>query len=60
MSAWPCRYCDAPGAKNLCGHGYLELGAYQQYLNGELVDFDLPQADIDAAAEVLVGMPSAG
>jgi len=45
---------------NLCGHGHLELGAYQQYLNGELVDFDLPQADIDAAAEVLVGMPSAG
>ncbi len=45
---------------NLCGHGHLELGAYEQYLNGELVDFDLPQADLDAAAEVLVGMPSAG
>ena len=45
---------------NLCGHGHLELGAYQQYLNGELVDHELPQADIDSAAEVLVGMPSAG
>jgi tryptophan synthase beta chain len=45
---------------NLCGHGHLELGAYQQYLNGELVDHELPQAELDAAADVLVGMPSAG
>jgi tryptophan synthase beta chain len=45
---------------NLCGHGYLELGAYQQYLNGELVDSELPQEQLDEAAGVLAGMPSAG
>jgi tryptophan synthase beta chain len=45
---------------NLCGHGHLELGAYQQYLNGELVDSELPQEQLDEAAGVLAGMPAAG
>jgi tryptophan synthase beta chain len=45
---------------NLCGHGFLELGAYQQYLNGELVDSELPQEQLDEAAGVLAGMPAAG
>ena len=36
------------------------LGAYQQYLNGELVDSELPQEQLDEAAGVLAGMPSAG
>ncbi len=43
---------------NLCGHGHLELGAYQQYLNGELVDSELPQSDLDAAAAAIAGMPA--
>ena len=42
---------------NLSGHGHLELGAYQQYLNGELTDHALPQSDIDDAAAVIAGMP---
>ena len=45
---------------NLCGHGHLELGAYQQYVDGELVDAELPQAQLDEAAAVIAGMPSAG
>ena len=26
----------------LCGHGHLDLGAYQQFLSGEMVDYELP------------------
>ncbi|MEX2627425.1 MAG: TrpB-like pyridoxal phosphate-dependent enzyme [Ilumatobacteraceae bacterium] len=33
----------------LCGHGHLDLASYQQYLSGEMVDFDLPQEALDAA-----------
>jgi tryptophan synthase beta chain len=43
---------------NLSGHGHLELGSYQQYLNGELTDHALPQADLDAAAAVIAAMPA--
>jgi tryptophan synthase beta chain len=32
---------------NLSGHGHFDLGSYDQYLAGDLEDFDLPQADID-------------
>ncbi|MDJ0768849.1 MAG: TrpB-like pyridoxal phosphate-dependent enzyme [Ilumatobacter sp.] len=39
----------------LCGHGHLDLAAYEKYLSGEMVDYDLPQESIDAAmAEVPV------
>ena len=39
----------------LCGHGHLDLAAYEKYLGGEMVDYDLPQATIDTAmAEVPV------
>jgi tryptophan synthase beta chain len=39
----------------LCGHGHLDLTAYEQYLSGEMVDYELPQDVIDAAmAEVPV------
>jgi tryptophan synthase beta chain len=33
----------------LCGHGHLDLVSYQSYLSGEMVDYDLPQSEIDAA-----------
>jgi tryptophan synthase beta chain len=33
----------------LCGHGHLDLASYEQYLRGTMVDYDLPQAAIDAA-----------
>jgi len=39
----------------LCGHGHLDLAAYETYLAGEMVDYELPDADIAAAmAEVPV------
>ncbi len=37
----------------LCGHGHLDLGAYESYLGGEIVDLDLADATIaDALATV--------
>jgi tryptophan synthase beta chain len=39
----------------LCGHGYFDLSSYEAYLNGELVDYDLPDAKIaDAMSRVPV------
>jgi len=34
---------------NLSGHGHFDMGAYQAYFNGELVDYEHPQDRIDAA-----------
>ncbi|MHA8050537.1 TrpB-like pyridoxal phosphate-dependent enzyme [Aquirufa sp. ROCK-SH2] len=34
---------------NLCGHGNFDLGSYEQYLNGKLVDFEVTQEQIDAS-----------
>jgi len=34
---------------NLSGHGHFDMVAYDDYLAGRLVDFELPQAKIDAA-----------
>jgi tryptophan synthase beta chain len=34
---------------NLSGHGFLDLAAYESYLNGELQDFELAQGDVDKA-----------
>jgi tryptophan synthase beta chain len=34
---------------NLCGHGHFDLTAYDNYLNGRLVDFELPQEEVAAA-----------
>jgi tryptophan synthase beta chain len=33
----------------LCGHGHLDLGSYERYLSGEMVDLELPQSRIDEA-----------
>jgi len=33
----------------LCGHGHLDLAAYEQYLAGTMVDYDLPDDRIAAA-----------
>jgi tryptophan synthase beta chain len=43
---------------NLCGHGHLELSAYQQFMAGELQDHELEQSALDEAAEVIAGMPA--
>ncbi|HEX6453072.1 MAG TPA: TrpB-like pyridoxal phosphate-dependent enzyme [Trebonia sp.] len=31
----------------LCGHGHFDMAAYEQYLSGEMIDFELPQDRID-------------
>jgi tryptophan synthase beta chain len=33
----------------LCGHGHFDLAAYDQYLNGEMVDSVLTDADFEKA-----------
>jgi tryptophan synthase beta chain len=33
----------------LCGHGHLDLAAYEKYLAGEMVDYELPDEAISAA-----------
>jgi tryptophan synthase beta chain len=38
---------------NLCGHGHFDMSAYDAYLAAELVDYDHPQAEIDAALAAL-------
>jgi tryptophan synthase beta chain len=43
---------------NLCGHGNFDMAAYDAYLAGELVDHELPQAELDRAAEDLRGLPA--
>ena len=41
----------------LCGHGLLDLSAYDSYLSGELQDYDYPAEQIEAA---MAGIPSMG
>lgn len=33
---------------NLCGHGYFDMSAYQQYFEGKIEDHELTQAEIEA------------
>jgi tryptophan synthase beta chain len=40
----------------LCGHAHLDLPAYGQYLAGEMVDRELPMAEVERA---LAELPSA-
>jgi tryptophan synthase beta chain len=41
----------------LCGHGHFDMLAYERYLSGEMVDYELPQDQIDAA---LASLPPQG
>ncbi len=43
---------------NLSGHGNFDMAAYDAYLAGEMVDAELPQAELDRAAEVLAELPA--
>ncbi|HKK14624.1 MAG TPA: TrpB-like pyridoxal phosphate-dependent enzyme [Gammaproteobacteria bacterium] len=38
---------------NLSGHGHFDMAAYDKYFNGELEDYDYPEAAIHAALERL-------
>lgn len=33
---------------NLCGHGYLDMTAYQAYFDGKIEDHEMTQAEVDA------------
>jgi tryptophan synthase beta chain len=39
------------------GHGHFDMGAYQSYLAGQLVDYEHPEAEIEQA---LAGLPQMG
>ena len=42
----------------LCGHGHLDLGAYDAYLSGRVVDHQWENADVQSAlAEALSKLP---
>lgn len=48
------RKADAEGVSktilfNLCGHGHFDLGAYEQFLAGNIVDFEVTQEQITAS-----------
>ena len=32
---------------NLCGHGYLDMAAYQSYFDGKIIDHEMTQGEID-------------
>ncbi|MEI7926019.1 MAG: TrpB-like pyridoxal-phosphate dependent enzyme, partial [Chloroflexota bacterium] len=38
---------------NLSGHGFLDLGAYEQYFNGELEDYEYPNELVEKALKML-------
>ena len=42
---------------NLSGHGHFDLGAYEQYLHGNLEDFSYPA---EAVKEALAEIPKVG
>jgi tryptophan synthase beta chain len=35
----------------LCGHGHLDMAAYDAYFRGELEDYEYPEAKVRAAME---------
>ena len=43
---------------NLSGHGHFDMSAYEDYFSGRMEDYELPQEQLDRAAEVLAGMPA--
>jgi tryptophan synthase beta chain len=47
---------------NLSGHGFLDLAAYERYLNGELMDYEYPEDEIEEALRHLphVALPVRG
>jgi tryptophan synthase beta chain len=42
---------------NLSGHGHFDMSAYDAYLAGNLVDYDLPEEEVEKA---LAGLPQVG
>ncbi len=42
---------------NFSGHGLIDLGAYEQFLAGQLQDFEFPADDIEEAEKILEQYP---
>ena len=42
---------------NFSGHGLIDLGAYEQFLSGQLQDFEYPAEDIAEAEKILEQYP---
>jgi len=42
---------------NFSGHGVIDLGAYEQYLAGNLFDYELPAEEIEEAEKILEQYP---
>ena len=42
---------------NLSGHGHFDMAAYDEYFNGGIEDFSLPQENIDAALDRISHLP---
>ena len=40
-------------AFNLSGHGHFDMASYEKYFAGKLVDYELPQSEIDRAVQQL-------
>ena len=40
---------------NLCGHGHFDLGAYEAYLAGRLVDLEYSEENIERAVARIPG-----
>lgn len=43
---------------NLSGHGHFDMGAYEAFLAGKLVDHELPTADINKALDLIKDYPA--
>ena len=42
---------------NLCGHGLMDLAAYDAYLSGKLEDYELPEEEIQKALAAIKDLP---
>ena len=42
---------------NFSGHGLVDLAAYEQYLKGQLKDYEITDEQIDTSIHSLHGMP---
>jgi len=43
---------------NHSGHGHFDMGAYEAYLSGKLVDYDYPEAMVKEALKSLPEVPA--
>ncbi len=43
---------------NLCGHGHMDMAAYDAYFAGRLQDYTLPQEEIARALRDISGLPT--